>query len=418
LQSTAEAQILASMLRWTAAAFAALAVLVATPAAHAQRLAARYNLDGSAQDSSGNGIDATPFGSPEGIADGRFGTAFRFGDVTDGFVVQSSSLLQSPTVSVAAWVRSPTAVPTVKTILSQGGAGNCSYSSYALYTGGSKDTAGVRFYIWNGKAATTSPVAPQTIWDGQWHMVAGTYDTAKVRLYVDGVQVGDGTPTTGSIVYGLPGTNNFAIGNYAGKLFGGECIENTAFPRDIDQVMVFTSALSPAQVSALPEVPGPPPMPTPTPPLSGPAPSLPAPTPTATPVLDSDGDGIPDAQDTLPAGNLPPIAGKRVQAAATSGDLLVKLPGASGFVSLKGTASLAVGSVVDARQGELTIASATNAAGTGTANATLAAGIFKIRQRQAAGSATAATDLVLQTPAGAARASARSPRRASCAPSR
>jgi hypothetical protein len=398
LQPADEAQILDSMFRWTIAALTALIFLAAAPAAHAQRLAARYELDGSGADSSGFGVDATPFGSPEGIADGRFGSAFRFGDVTDGFVVPSNSMLQSPTVSVAAWVRSPTPVGTVKTILSQGGAGGCSYSSYALYTGGSRDSAGVRFYIWNGTAATVSPPAPQTIWDGQWHMVAGTYDGASVRLYVDGNQVGDGTATSGSIVYDLPGTNNFAIGNYAGKLFGGECIENTSFPRDIDQVMVFTSSLSAAQVAALPAIPPPPPTPTPTP--------VPAPVPTPPPVLDSDGDGIPDDQDTLPAGNLPPIAGKRVQAAAASGELLVKLPDASGFVSLNGAASLPVGTVVDARHGELTIASATNATGTSTGSAKLAAGIFKIRQDQAMGTATASTDLLLQTPAGAARACA------------
>ena len=382
------------MFRWTAAALVALAMLAATPAAQAQRLAARYELDGSGADSSGFGVDARPFGSPEGIPDGQFGSAFRFGDVDDAFIVNSSSLLQPPDVSVAAWVRSPTPVGTVKTILSQGGAGNCSYSSYALYTGGSADAPGVRFYIWNGTATAVSPPAPQTIWDGAWHMVAGTYDLQTVRLYVDGVQVGDGTPASGRIAYDLPGTNNFAIGNYAGKIFGGECIENTAFPRDIDQVMVFTSSLSAAEVAALPAIPTPPPTPTPTP--------VPPPAPTPTPLLDSDGDGIPDAQDTLPAGNLPPIAGKRVQAAAASGELRVKLPGADGFVALKGAASLPVGSVVDARAGSLTVAAAANARGTSTGSAKLAAGIFKIRQDRAA----AATDLLLQTPAGAARACA------------
>src|SRR5262245_34170469 len=104
-----------------AAAVAALALLAAAPMASGQRLAARFTLDGSGADSSGNGVDATPAGSPEGIADGRFGSAFRFGDVTDGFFVPSSSLLQPPTISVAAWVRSPAPVGTVKTILSQGG---------------------------------------------------------------------------------------------------------------------------------------------------------------------------------------------------------------------------------------------------------------------------------------------------------
>ena len=77
------------------------------------------------------------------------------------------------------------------------------------------------------------------------------------------------------------------------------------------------------------------------------APAQPPPPP---PVGDSDGDGIPDDQDTLPPGNLPPIAGQRVQSVADSGALQVKLPGQSAFVALKGAASLPVGTIVDARR--------------------------------------------------------------------
>jgi hypothetical protein len=396
------------MVRRTAAALAALTALVLVPGAAAQtpQLVARYHLDGAGTDSSGNGLDAVAMGSPETVVDGPFGGAFRFGDVTDGFAAAGNLLLEPPTITVAAWVRSPTAVGTVKTILSKGGNGNCSRSSYALYTGGSQDQPGVRFYIHNGGAGVViSPAAPQTIWNGVWHSVAGTYDGATVRLFVDRVEVGNGTPTSGAIVYGLL-DNHFAIGNYAGKLFNGECAENTSWPRDIAEVLVFDRALSPLQVAALPVVPTP--VPTPTPVATSTAVPTPTPAPTTSaPVVaaDSDGDGIPDSEDTLPAGNLPPIAGKRVQSVAVSGELLVKLPDASGFVSLKGSASLPIGSIVDARQGELTIASATNAKGA-TASARLRAGIFKIRQAAAKGTKTVSTDLVLATPAGLSRACA------------
>jgi hypothetical protein len=166
-------------------------------------------------------------------------------------------------------------------------------------------------------------------------------------------------------------------------------------------VLVFDRALSALQVAALPVVPTPVPTPTPV------ATLVAVPTPTRAPVVaaDSDGDGIPDSEDTLPAGNLPPIAGKRVQSVAVSGELLVKLPDASGFVSLRGSASLPIGSIVDAREGELTIASATNAKGA-TASARLRAGIFKIRQAAAKGTKTVSTDFVLATPAGLSRACA------------
>jgi hypothetical protein len=61
--------------------------------------------------------------------------------------------------------------------------------------------------------------------------------------------------------------------------------------------------------------------------------------------------------------------------------------------------------VVDARQGELTIASATGAGGS-RASARLRNGIFRIRQAQAKGKATVSTDFVLTTPAGLSRACA------------
>jgi hypothetical protein len=66
-----------------------------------------------------------------------------------------------------------------------------------------------------------------------------------------------------------------------------------------------------------------------------------------------------------------------------------------------------VGAVVDARNGTLTFRSATDGSG-GVESAELAAGIFKIRQARAKGSAP---EFVLATPAGLARACAPNRRR-------
>ena len=35
--------------------------------------------------------------------------------------------------------------------------------------------------------------------DGNWHAVAGTFDGQTVRLYVDGTEVGHGSPAPGAI---------------------------------------------------------------------------------------------------------------------------------------------------------------------------------------------------------------------------
>jgi hypothetical protein len=117
---------------------------------------------------------------------------------------------------------------------------------------------------------------------------------------------------------------------------------------------------------------------------------------------DSDGDHIGDACDVLPPGNLPPVAGVRAVARAVAGTVTVTLPGTTAAVPLAGVASLPVGTVVDARAGSLTLRSALTRSGR-VQSATVAAGIFRIKQRRAKGNAAVPTDLVLATPAGKAR---------------
>jgi hypothetical protein len=120
---------------------------------------------------------------------------------------------------------------------------------------------------------------------------------------------------------------------------------------------------------------------------------------------DTDGDGIGDACDVLPPGNLPPVAGVRAVARQLTGTVTVTLPGAKAAVPLAGVAALPVGTTVDARQGSLAIRSAVTRSGR-VQSATVAAGIFTIRQKRAKGRATAPADLVLATPAGQSRACA------------
>ncbi len=125
-------------------------------------------------------------------------------------------------------------------------------------------------------------------------------------------------------------------------------------------------------------------------------------------------------------GNLPPVPGESVVVKVLSGDVFVKLPATasvsrrlaqappiSGFVPLKGVASLPTGTIVDARKGRLAMTSTVDGrrigAGGSRQTATLAAGIFRIRQlKQAPGARTKIpTDLVLQSAPGAEAACVR-----------
>jgi beta-galactosidase len=83
------------------------------------------------------------------------------------------------------------------------------------------------------------------VWDGNWHLVAGTYDGASVRLYVDGAQIGAGTPT--SLVIGYTGLDhtNFDIGAYRGST----C--TLGFKGAIDEIRLFNRALAASEILSI-----------------------------------------------------------------------------------------------------------------------------------------------------------------------
>jgi hypothetical protein len=137
---------------------------------------------------------------------------------------------------------------------------------------------------------------------------------------------------------------------------------------------------------------------------------------------DGDRDGVGDACEVADPGTLPPVTGSRVVVTVLSGDVFVKLPATrglaqaapiAGFVPLKGVAALPTGTVVDARKGRLALDSTVDGrrigSGGRTQRATLAAGIFRIRQLRAeVGSRTpVSTDFVLTSAPGAEAACVR-----------
>jgi Concanavalin A-like lectin/glucanases superfamily len=96
------------------------------------------------------------------------------------------------------------------------GAQDCDRASYGLY---SSSNGGMAFYISGAAGASSnwyrSPEAPASVWDGKWHHAAGTYDGSTVRLFIDGVEVGRGTPANTPIAYNPPAGAGL-IGDYHG----------------------------------------------------------------------------------------------------------------------------------------------------------------------------------------------------------
>ena len=85
----------------------------------------------------------------------------------------------------------------------------------------------------------------------------------------------------------------------------------------------------------------------------------------------------------------------------------MQLPNSATFVSLKGVASVPVGSTIDTRGGRIAITAAArrgSGKGIATSRASVAAAIFKILQQRRSQSRAVATQFAVKTPPGLARA--------------
>jgi hypothetical protein len=163
-----------------------------------------------------------------------FGSALRFDGLDDYVSVPASKSLEQQRLTVAAWVRAGSSPGAYRYVVSKGSI-ECLTGSYGLYTGAG---GGLAFYVADSPTHYfVTPEAPLSTFDGKWHHVAGTFDGSTVRLYVDGVQVGSGTPAPTTIDYDLPG-HGAQIGNY-----GGPCTSSLTLAGDVDGVQIWSQAL-------------------------------------------------------------------------------------------------------------------------------------------------------------------------------
>jgi hypothetical protein len=218
-------------------------------------------------DSSGNGLDATLTGTT--LVPGRFDNALEFtgANLSEAVVQGPEPALQPEDVTVLAWVRRSGSPGEFRYVMADG-ARACSAASYALETGSG---GGLVFYVDEGPAVHMSPDAGTSVWDGNWHMVAGTFDGLTVRLYVDGAQVGTGTAAATTIDYGAATTSSaFVIGDYPGA---AGCGSSFQWAGDLDEARVYSRALTADEIGYLgtAATPGPPALPAPTSTTTAPA---------------------------------------------------------------------------------------------------------------------------------------------------
>jgi hypothetical protein len=198
-----------------------------------------WQADGTTSDVLGYSPSTFSPSEPAGFGPGRTGQTFKFNG--SGYVEATTpAAFETPTVTVATWVRANGTPGNFQYLVSKG-AEACDGASYALFTGAN---GGLQFYVSDGPTFSLSPDAGPVIWDGKWHQVAGSYDGATVRLYVDGVEVSGGTPASLAINYNLSTSDKLYIGAYQGTC-------GLRFIGDIADVQVFGRSLLEIEVQGL-----------------------------------------------------------------------------------------------------------------------------------------------------------------------
>ena len=192
-----------------------------------------------AADSSGNNNTGTlSFGAA--FAPGKSGTAVNI-DGSSGYVAGSGPGAAFPignsARTIAAWIKMAPAAGTDRSILHYGTDGNGPATNYHLAVNGS-GLAVIGNGFGNGTIQTTARVD-----DNTWHHLAAVYEgtsTNTARIYIDGVQQASGTlsqaPNTGT------GTS-WRIGMFLNG--------NGSFPGLLDEVKLYSGALTAAQVQSL-----------------------------------------------------------------------------------------------------------------------------------------------------------------------
>jgi hypothetical protein len=232
-----------------AALLVALCMTFPAAACAATNLGAYWPLNESSgmavQDVSGNANAGVISGGVTQVP-GRFNQALHFDGVVSQVLMARSATLEPANITAEAWVRAAASPGAFRYVMANG-ANSCLVPSYGLYTGAS---GGLAFVVSAGEEInfTASPNAGAGIWDGAWHHVAGTFDGAMVRLYVDGTQVGAGTVATLPIAYGLPTSTESLLGAFG----GGPCPggDQLNYAGDLDEPHVWRRALSAQEIKA------------------------------------------------------------------------------------------------------------------------------------------------------------------------
>ncbi len=217
--------------------------VAATTAPDAAGLMAHYKLDGNANDSSGNNYHGTEKGGASYVA-GIFDQALHLDGFDDYVAIQNINYSGSEysQVSVCAWIRT-------------GSSANQHIVSFdrneywRLQIAGEAGGPGLVGWSVMTSSGQVDYGSNRRVDDGQWHHVAGVFDSGTLTIYIDG---GPETPAFGGTIFGT-GTTRYGflgIGSEATE-FNGRPNATGYFDGDLDDIRIYNRVLWPPEIAYL-----------------------------------------------------------------------------------------------------------------------------------------------------------------------
>jgi len=195
-----------------------------------------------AVDWSGHGNDGSLRNGPQWVADGYHGGALHFNGGNDYVAIKNLNYRGGghKEVSVCAWVRTNSADD--QYIISFDG-NQYWHLVVNRYAGPGEIAWDVRTD--DGALRCSGP----RVDDGQWHHVAGVFDSGTSTIYVDGVA---GSPTTNGSTFGDEWSDSPRFGfigaNSAASAYDGTRASGSSIMGKLDDVRVYDKALTKAQI--------------------------------------------------------------------------------------------------------------------------------------------------------------------------
>lgn len=188
-----------------------------------------WRLDGNWNDESGNSLNASGVNGANFSEVSKLGShSGEFDGISQFASVSYTSILNPNEFTFSCWARVTSGDGTYRSPLTSRGSG----TGFLFYAGTNN-----YWQLWIGDGSVYQNIDGQKIVNGEWAHLTGTYDGTTLKFYINGVQVNT--------------LNTSYVPNTTHPLYIGSANSNFRFPGQVDEVAIWSTALSSTEVQKL-----------------------------------------------------------------------------------------------------------------------------------------------------------------------